>query len=181
MNGIQGKPKSESVQSANLHGGTKKKSRNWYWKNRDYWREYHHDRYLKNKERLLELNRKWVLKNKEAVKAIKKRYLEKNKWRRKISVLISDIKYRCDNKKSPKYKFYGGRGIKNFLKANDLITLWNRDKADKLEKPSIDRIDCNGHYTLDNCRFIEHFENAMEGLRKTRTHLIHARNLKYKM
>lgn len=178
MNGIQGKPKSESVQSANLHGGIKKKDRSWYWKNREHYRDYHRKYYQKNKKKKLEQHRKWVLNNPEASKAIKDRYIKNNKWRRKISILISDIKYRCENKSSPKYKFYGGRGIRNFLTAKDLIFLWNRDKANKLKKASIDRVDSNKDYTIENCRFIEHYDNAMEGLRKTRTHIIH--NRKYK-
>lgn len=70
------------------------------------------------------------------------------------------IRRRCEDKKSPFYKWYGGRGIKCLLKREDIEFLWNRDKADKLKRPSIDRIDNDGNYTLENCRFIELSENV---------------------
>ena len=65
------------------------------------------------------------------------------------------IEARCyyDKKSS-----YFGR-IKNFLKIKDLKYLWFRDKAWLLEKASIDRKDNKGHYTLENCRYIELREN----------------------
>lgn len=148
MNGIQDNLKSESVQDANLPGGISPKER----------------------ERRRRNSFNWAHKNKERSKEIKQKYLKNNKWRRKISVLVADIKYRCDNPNSPKYKFYGEKGIKNFLDAKDVIFLWNRDNADLLKRASIDRIDSNGNYTLENCRFIEFYDNAMEGLRKTKTH-----------
>ena len=97
-----------------------------------------------------------------------KKYIENNKFRRKISVLMGDIKYRCENKKCPKYKYYGGRGIKNFLTVSDLINLWNRDNANLLKNPSIDRIDNNKDYNFDNCRFIEISENRKKGALENR-------------
>src|SRR3990167_85503 len=92
-----------------------------------------------------------------------RQYLEKNKFRRKISILMADIKYRCENKKCTRFKNYGGRGIKIFLTVSDLINLWNRDKAYLLNKPSIDRKDNNGNYTVGNCKFIEMSENKLKG------------------
>lgn len=43
---------------------------------------------------------------------------------------------------------------------DEVKTLWFRDKAHKLNLPSIDRIDPNGHYVFGNCRFIELSENV---------------------
>jgi hypothetical protein len=37
--------------------------------------------------------------------------------------------------------------------------LFKRDNAHLLEKPSLDRIDPDGSYVFDNCRFIELIEN----------------------
>jgi len=76
--------------------------------------------------------------------------------------LIS-IKLRCNNTKRNWYK----RGIKCLITLEELKYLWFRDKAWLLERPSVDRIDNDGHYILDNCRYIELVENARLGnLRK---------------
>ena len=70
------------------------------------------------------------------------------------------IKERCRRPSINRYEYYGGRGIRNYLSLDDLIFLWNRDGADKLRRPSLDRIDTGGHYTLTNCRYIELSENV---------------------
>jgi hypothetical protein len=55
--------------------------------------------------------------------------------------------------------YYYKHGIKLFMTPEDFKFLWFRDKAYALDRPSIDRIDPKGHYTLDNCRYIELLEN----------------------
>lgn len=70
---------------------------------------------------------------------------------------------RCKHKGHEKYPRYGGRGIEFLMTQEDFKTLWYRDKAWFLEKPSIDRIDIDGHYELGNCRFIELSENSKLG------------------
>lgn len=62
---------------------------------------------------------------------------------------------RCSNPKLKGYYRYGGRGIKCFLTPDEIHRLWIRDGAAKMRKPSIDRIDNDGHYEFSNCRFIE--------------------------
>ena len=69
--------------------------------------------------------------------------------------LLASIKARCHNKKHHYFK----RGIKNFLTENEIKSIWLRDNAYSLKKPSIDRIDGNGNYTKDNCRIIELSDN----------------------
>ena len=68
-------------------------------------------------------------------------------------------KTRCNNKNHINYKNYGGRGIKCLLTKEDIKYLWFRDKAYLLKRPSIDRKNNNGNYTLKNCRFIELSKN----------------------
>lgn len=75
-------------------------------------------------------------------------------------------KARCTVCKDPKYKFYGGRGIKMLMTKEDFKYLWDRDKAWKLNCATIDRIDTNGHYELSNCRFIERVENSRRARKK---------------
>ena len=72
-------------------------------------------------------------------------------------------KKRCENIKSKKYPRYGGRGIKFLMTMEDFKTLWFRDKAHLLKKPSIDRKNNDGNYELSNCRFIELSENSRLG------------------
>lgn len=47
----------------------------------------------------------------------------------------------------------------NFLTLEDVRFLWNRDKADAMKHPTIDRVDGYGHYILSNCCFIERSDN----------------------
>lgn len=51
--------------------------------------------------------------------------------------------------------WYVKKGIKCLITADELKALWIRDKAHELKQPSVDRIVSNGHYTYDNCRYIE--------------------------
>jgi hypothetical protein len=75
---------------------------------------------------------------------------------------MNTILVRCYyNKKHPYYK----KGIRNFLTIENLEYLWHRDKANLMDRPSIDRLDSKGHYTLENCRYRELRENQSDGKR----------------
>lgn len=74
-------------------------------------------------------------------------------------------KARCENSKNKRYRNYGGRGIKFKLTMEEIKTLWFRDNASDMETASIDRKYNDGHYTFDNCRFIEHAENSVRAKR----------------
>ena len=97
---------------------------------------------------------------------------------RKLVQCLHNINYRCTNPKDSHYQNYGGRGIQNHLNIWHLYQLWERDQAHLLEFASIDRIDNDGNYTLENCRFIEMSENrkrrgnAVQGRPCTRPRLV---------
>lgn len=83
------------------------------------------------------------------------------------------IKSRCYNPNNSAYKYYGGRGIKMCEEwKNDFMAfcIWaynNGYDESKGRNCSIDRIDVNGNYTPDNCRFADTITQA-NNTRRTR-------------
>jgi hypothetical protein len=117
---------------------------------------------LRNRKTILKRNKENIDKHPEK---IRQKYLDyKNKYPWKI--IWNSINQRCNNPNSTNYKYYGGKGIKNSLTQNDTKVLWFRDKAYEMQIPSIDRIDNDGHYEYENCRFIEFSENSAKDKRK---------------
>lgn len=62
------------------------------------------------------------------------------------------MKARCDNPNNPKYKHYGGRGISYCAEWKEFKGFYS-DMGDPAPKMSLDRIDVNGNYHKDNCRW----------------------------
>jgi hypothetical protein len=79
--------------------------------------------------------------------------------RLRLQKLLATIKQRCERGS------YSERNIECSLNLDDLAILWVRCNADRLKRPSIDRIDNDGPYSRDNCRFIELAENIRRGVR----------------
>jgi hypothetical protein len=118
--------------------------------------------YFDNKETINEKNKKDYYLYPEKHKQQYLNYKQKYPWK----IVWKSINERCYNPKTESYKWYGGRGIQNLLTIEDVKFLWFRDKAYLMNKPTIDKINNDGNYTLENCRFIEKSENSAKDKRK---------------
>ena len=81
----------------------------------------------------------------------------------------SGIKQRCLNPKATGYQYYGGRGIKMCDEwQNDFMNFYNWSMINGYGKNlTIDRIDVNGNYEPNNCRWITQ-QDQYKNTRKSR-------------
>ena len=80
----------------------------------------------------------------------------------KIYHVFNSMKSRCYSQKNKSYPVYGGRGIKiceEWLNDVTVFHKWAIENGYK-EGLTIDRIDVNGDYEPNNCRWITHKEQS---------------------
>ena len=126
--------------------------------------EYAKQYRIENREKIILNLREWRKKNpnywkkKDPVRAnnVRKIYFKLNPWMQRLYWINS----RCNDNNNRCYKYYGGKGIKNFLTRIEIKNIWFRDGAKNMKRPSIDRINSNGNYEFSNCRFVELSENV---------------------
>lgn len=90
----------------------------------------------------------------------------------RLYTIWCNMKARCGNPKSIEYDSYGGRGISvcSAWLSFDVFAKWALENGYK-EGLSIERIDVNGNYCPDNCKWIELSDQS---LNQRRSHLLTA-------
>lgn len=78
----------------------------------------------------------------------------------RIYEIWQNMKRRCNDHKNKSYSIYGGRGITYDDSWEEFEIFYNDMKEGYSDKLTIDRIDPDGNYTKDNCRWADKITQA---------------------
>jgi hypothetical protein len=78
-----------------------------------------------------------------------------------LFMVLNGMKTRCENPNSTAYKWYGAKGVKVCPEWKDFAVFRDWAMSHGYKKGlTIDRIDPDGDYCPDNCRWITRSENS---------------------
>ena len=73
-------------------------------------------------------------------------------WQSPTYTSWENMRQRCNNPKHPRYKDYGGRGIKVCKRWDDFRKFY-ADMGPRPKGKTLDRMNVNGNYCAANCRW----------------------------
>lgn len=101
----------------------------------------------------------------------------RTRGRDRIYSIWVSMRQRCNDKNDQQYHDYGGRGIKVCEEWND-FSIFYKDMGERPDGMQLNRIDNDGNYCKDNCRW-DDITTQANNRRTTRYHHIDGKSIKH--